>query len=530
MVKGARSFDLWNLKKTPGSRRLLLPMSDHSSAKTDFRDNIAGAKNAAVMRQGLVEEDLRITTKAYDRLLALLAYPPFEESALRESLRSARAAFLPLLAKGIKISTAIDEFANELAKAQQLGIPRTDSFCVYNASVMLNMLAIGFERGGVTGEVLQLLDADYIQTLRRYLTIEHAQVDALCRYLVEIAQAAVAAVPCGGRIILLDFPVGNSLPTQVLKEVIQRSHPVGHLVISLQRNDAPSKGLTRKQVIAAEMQKVHPSASDLFLYFDEWNIGTAFNIVCEILCDCIAEARLLPAAVLSPRSLSNAKHIATHDKILRGLNLSGTDFRLTLPNLTTQVSDQLRASPFFWGEKDRLSGFRKMQTHGAIFSSMDAVIERLMKDDEALNQSATFLLGQLAQASPLPTTPGKGIRITAKLIRDAYSDYAECKETIRNCCEQDAVGLQHEDFDEALRGIIANYAKIVENRPAKKIICAASAYLHRLGGLDPENQYLFKHHAPALIRLSGPYSRPHDVALNHILQRVASLMANGFPT
>jgi hypothetical protein len=276
-------------------------------------------------------------------------------------------------------------------------------------------------------------------------------------------------------------------------------------------------------VLQEKLREFQPTGSDLFMHLDEWNSGTNFNILSEILPRHLGATPFLPIAILSQQSKVSAKHVATHDELVRKLGRGGDAFRNRLPLLTTKARNEMLASPYFWGEKDRLSGFRKMQMHGSIFSTLDEAITSLAHDRTELQKAATFMVGLVAEKSSLPTSAAKAVNIAMKIFEESYPDYQECRDDLRKSGEEEAKGLVFEDLESALSQTISRYGPLVDKRPAKIVLCTASAYLHRLGGLDPENRYLFKHHAPALIQLSGRFGHPHEVALEHIREHLRTL-------
>jgi len=135
------------------------------------------------------------------------------------------------------------------------------------------------------------------------------------------------------------------------------------------------------------------------------------------------------------------------------------------------------------------------------------------------------MLGTLAKTNPIPTSGKGAVNLAMGIFHDAYPDYLKCRDELRNSGEEEAKGLEFDDLESALGPTISRYAQLIGNRPSKIVLCTASAYLQRLGGLDPEDRYLFKHHAPTLIRLSGRFAHPHDVALNHIREHLRTLAA-----
>jgi hypothetical protein len=314
--------------------------------------------------------------------------------------------------------------------------------------------------------------------------------------------------------------VGNSLPTAVLERCLKGSWSTDVLRISLSRNDGTLQGLTRQDLLRKKLEVAKISKNDIIVYLDEWNTGVNFNRVSELLTKLIPSgAFLFCAGMLTSLAESHERYgsfCKDHDIIMKQWGQNGSEFRAVLPRIPSRLRG---GGYFFWSENDRMSGFRKMQIHGSIFSTFDTTIQRLRENDSDLRRAIEFQVAEISREQVLPKS-GKGAGwILKKMFLKGCEVYEKCRGELRACAEDLAAGGEA-DLDTALNEVIKRQAKVINQNDVKIVFILAHAYLKRLGSGDPVDRYLFKQHAPTLIRLKGRAARTHEITLRFITDRL----------
>ena len=104
--------------------------------------------------------------------------------------------------------------------------------------------------------------------------------------------------PRGSRVILLEFPIGNSIPVRMLeRKLAHAGHKPHTLRVSLSRNDSAGQGPTRFSLLSQAFTECCFRDGDVVLYCDEWCSGSNFKNLCKLAAKF---ARQSPFRVPSP--------------------------------------------------------------------------------------------------------------------------------------------------------------------------------------------------------------------------------------
>jgi len=345
------------------------------------------------------------------------------------------------------------------------------------------------------------------------------QVLKLAEVIWRIEEFVHKELPPDGRVFILEFPVGNSIPSKLLDNILRHERRESRLVrISLSRNDAKKRGMTRKQLLEKKLAELNSKSEDIVVLIDEWLTGSNFRTLTDLLerNPYIRKSRFLPVALLTAQSNRDNRyesHVAEHNRLLRKLNEQGDDWRIIFPRINTRIE---RDGYFFWSEYDRLSGYRKVQILGSYVSSIDAVLKKLSEDREALRGARVRFLSLVAEMRARGVV---GPEITPSVLADqgtldqlfieSYEDYSCCHEQL--CAIEHATNLGTvSDIEEDIRQVVEKIHDIIDGRSAKLCVLLALLYIEDERMIDPEDQYLLQSLAPVVVELSGGFRRLHE--------------------
>ena len=87
----------------------------------------------------------------------------------------------------------------------------------------------------------------------------------------------------GSRVVLLEFPIGNSIPVRMLERKLAAArHKPFTICVSLSRNDSVGEGPTRSSFLSKAFTEFGFLDNDIVLYCDEWCSGANFKNLCKI--------------------------------------------------------------------------------------------------------------------------------------------------------------------------------------------------------------------------------------------------------
>lgn len=476
------------------------------------------------MANWLASSDSKRANLGYNYLMQYLESAPFSGTEdLLAILKRNPTKHISLFRTNPSICKAIERLMTTIIDAEQAGHNRSDIRLVQCASAMMHILLIAASEHGADEATVHALAVMHNRATKHYLSLASGQADAFCQYLQEIAFFFEKLALNDSRIFLVELPVGNSLAVKLLTPLLERNAPVTIVRGALSRNDSKKCGITRCELLAERFKEAKPRRNDVVLYMDEWDTGSNFNNLCKVQKKVLDNQTLFfPAAILTKNAKSNKRYATfrkNHDSLLDAWSMQGERFRKILPPLPSM----LKGGYFFWSENDRIAGYRKMQIHGAIFSSLDTVIETFRRDDKSLLLAIQIFLGEQASEHDLPGTPSEQVAAFYKIFPDSYEDYQLCKGELRKCADDFASGGDIEEFGDALTLTTKEYGKILNARKAKQCVILALDYLKRLGSLDPTNRYYFRTHAPVLIDLTGPSAHTHEIAMDFLHEKLHSI-------
>lgn len=394
-----------------------------------------------------------------------------------------------------------------------------------NIASMLNLLQYELPNMIVdTGLKELILQAIKVLAVR-WVDASSNQVEELFCLFNEILEIIRTFSLGSARIILINCPVGNSIPLMLLRALLEKDNLAIHeLQVSLSRNDSKKRGITREELLAERMDEFGVRPNDLFIYIDEWLTGSNFNNLIKKLEKLALErnACLLAAGILGVSSTKEPRFIsfqAEHDRICGRLGIKGSKLRITLPLLNENCRT---GQIFFWSEFDRLAGYRKMQFYGSVFSSIVGIVEeihenevlrsavrvRLMESDEGMSSSSEEVF-----AAALID----GVTFT-KFFESGYKDFVAWKEeaaTIELISNMGDVTDPEAAFEE-IATVVTNSLK---GREADKCVKLAVLW-GQVAEIDARDPYYFKGHVPVITTLEDDLRVLHCSFLEVLMDRL----------
>ncbi|RYZ91755.1 MAG: hypothetical protein EOP06_06230 [Proteobacteria bacterium] len=461
-------------------------------------------------------------TIAHQTLLFLLqAFGVEEVYSIVASLRESPEEHIALLDKHPLMCNMIMDISQLAARVADGSIPPDEIGVAHDLAALIYLLTLSYESHGASDDILWIFDDAYPPLFRRFLVAASSQIDSLCQYLLKIRDFFSKLSLDNTRIIIVELPIGNSLPVAVLKSILDPVAEIEHVQVSLSRNDKAKFGITREELLKERLQAANPRSTDIVLYLDEWNSGVNFNILCKLQSEIIgAESYFFPCAMLSHQASADCRYqkfCANHNAYLNKWGCNGSEFR-------QEFSALLLDGGFFWAENDRIAGWRKLQLHGSMFSSIDASIQLLKSDSDALNEAISLSLAELASRKKLPTSPSKAFHMLREKFLESCEVYESRRDEFRSCAESLASGGIVEDLGSALEEMFEVYRNAgFEEGGEKTAIHVALAYAMRMGSVDPADRFYFKNHAPILVSLEGRMRRPHDLTMEYIQCRLKQM-------
>jgi hypothetical protein len=323
---------------------------------------------------------------------------------------------------------------------------------------------------------------------------------------------------------VIELPIGNSLASKLVAQLLKHE---GFNVLTIQaalsRSDAGHARARTRAGLAATLRDVEPREDDVLIYLDEWITGTNFQKIYTRL-NRLAMGRrartyVLPVALQASTAATHGdfgKLVAAHDDATSRIGVNGAEARILVPTLPSRYK---LPSPFFWGERDRLAGYRKMQLWGAIFSSLDQAIELLAQDADRLDETYFATLQRAAEtdrrAAHALATGNQQFR---EIYAQAYADYRSRREALL-AVEHASHAVTPKDVDAATAELCTTVLKMLDGTPAFTCLVMAIEYLSRKHSIEPADRYFFRDHAPVILPLTGKAVRAHAC----LLSRVAAL-------
>ena len=361
---------------------------------------------------------------------------------------------------------------------------------------------------GNLGPTAHALLVEAVERLaRRWIVACEHQLRPLVALLQSTLDVTDSLTLGPARILILELPLGNSIPCRLLLELLQaRNRTVESIRVALSRNDSRKVGVTRETLLAQRLHEATLSANDLVVYLDEWNTGVNFSNLANRLAR-IAEgagAFLLPAAALAPGASERDRYASfcqQHDHMARRMGTNGEKLRVPFPplNANTIICEQ----PFFWSEHDRLAGYRKMQHLGSVLGSIFAVVDDLKINPVAFEQARLLFLEDVAKAQnpddeTFATCVGEQ-QLFREFFEEALPDYEDWKREAENIDLASNAGVVG-DVESAFMAVSDAIFASTTGRKARVCVTLA-VLLIRATESDPRTQYYFRGHVPVISEL-----------------------------
>jgi len=163
-----------------------------------------------------------------------------------------------------------------------------------------------------------------------------------------------------------------------------------------------------------------------------------------------------------------------------------------------------------------MAGYRKRQYQGSMFSNLDAAIEELRENPEALRIAQRLFCEHRAEHQEIPEALLTDIKAFRRVFVESYDDYKTCRADIKHIDHQSNQGVITRP-NEALRELVDKYREVLKARPAW--FCAAVAYVWAWENrsLDGTNEYAFKDHVPVVRKLEGGQLLLHEMLIDKLL-------------
>jgi hypothetical protein len=341
------------------------------------------------MKDWLSAADTRRAEPCLQWLYGHLSTEVFDGSRpLRDAIDCDTGGFLRLLKEYPPMCKAIERTAITHDHSPD------DIRLVHNVASMFHVLTLCAIEASAPQATIDALNAAHEGALRQALLQANMQIDRLCRLIIDIWSFLGQLALGDARFILIEMPSGNSMAVKLLARLLGQRSRVEIVRASLSRKHVKPAGITRRELLAEQLEAVKPTSNDVVVYLDEWETGTNFNIICGFLKKLLPKGTYLFAAAfqtdVAARHERYASFCADRDKLMSVWGVPGERFRKLLPPLPSTLG----GGYFFFSEHDRTAGYRKAQLHGSSFSSFDETVELLHCDEKARRAAAQIILGE----------------------------------------------------------------------------------------------------------------------------------------
>jgi hypothetical protein len=169
------------------------------------------------MKQWLAAADARRADPCLRWLRGQLATGLFAGSAgLKDTIEIDVEGHLRLLVDNPSLCKAIEHTAQSMNLAMAHGHHPDDVRLVLTVTSMLHILRLGGGEGGAPETTLRAIEVAHEGALRQALSLASAQVDSLCRFILDIRSFLCQLAVGRSRFVLIEMPSGNSIPVKLL--------------------------------------------------------------------------------------------------------------------------------------------------------------------------------------------------------------------------------------------------------------------------------------------------------------------------
>jgi hypothetical protein len=329
----------------------------------------------------------------------------------------------------------------------------------------------------------------------------------------------------------VELPVGNSIPTHLLRYFLEKHGCAVEMVrVSLSRNDAPSRGETRKHLLKERLEDVLRSG-DLVILVDEWLSGANFKAVSQHiggLLRTVTNASFMPIGMLADFSCADKhylSHVRAHKRLVENFGFSSersSRFRIQFPPLDGTLS-RGKHGYFFWSEHDRLAGYRKVYPAARCFAAVDSAVETLMENPERWREAGLRMLMHMAPAiraaSGVPVREDEHDDLFLTPLKKCYEDYKQVRGELQAI--QHASNLGHcDDPVQAFHEIRNAIMEKIKGRPAGMCIGLGLALVEDDLDRQSVERSVLDEHAPVLVEMPSPRRWFHDRLMGKIIAAI----------
>ena len=464
------------------------------------------------------------------------------------------------LRKNPGFSRLIFQFFNNTPIRIKLSAILQNPSILNNIMAFLNIVLVEFSvalSGSAKEQTISRAKFLLDQIASDYISAINPQIFGLKSLLSAVTKLNICTQSDEEKIVILEFPVGNSLPAKLLNQYLKnKGYKVSILMIALTRNDSKLQGITREKLLEDKLSKALNSG-DIVLYVDEWISGSNFNNLCSLVSKIIdkLDVKFVPIGLLAHNAEKNPRwgtYTKEHDKYLHRLGLHGADYRIPFEPI---LKSGTMGYPFFWSEYDRISGYRKMQLYGSIYSSLIEAVEKIAKNRMLRQKAYNYVL----KIANLPNVNCRfrrlcgpiWVRIIAvilkitkllpgsipfraqKLLRPLipiemiFIEFIEKKfflgYKVYLAKKQELEKLDHssntqpvENIETCLAEIADQITEVLGDKNAELCISVALLYERIEGVVDPVNRYHFKNHVPLVVNLEKESRILHEVVMDKL--------------
>src|SRR5262249_2408398 len=150
-------------------------------------------------------------------------------------------------------------------------------------AAMLSVVRLSAEGAGATQDILHAIGEAHEGAVRQMLSLASAQIDDLCRLILDIESFLSGLAMVDSRSVLIEMPSGNSIAVKLLALLLEEKSHVQIVRASLSRRHPKAVGITRRQLLEEQLREINLGPNDVVVYLDEWETGSNFNTICDFL-------------------------------------------------------------------------------------------------------------------------------------------------------------------------------------------------------------------------------------------------------
>jgi hypothetical protein len=384
----------------------------------------------------------------------------------------------------------------------------------------------GKDRESIEDAIWAALDA----IADEFVTACHPQIRAMGQTIFTTLHEP-KVVTGAKRLHLVELPVGNSIPTQLLRRFLEKHGcNVETVRVSLCRNDSVSHGVTRRQFLKERLQGAL-QGGDLVLLVDEWLSGANFEAISQHIggiVRTVPNVSFLPIGMLASFSSKDKRylsHVRKHNKLLKrfGFGSEGSSrFRVLFPPLESAFSrpDHLY---FFWSEHDRLAGYRKVYPLGRCVETVDRAVEKLMKSPEKWREAGLRMMMHLAPViratSDKPAKKDEHADLFLTPLRSCHEDYKRVRKELQAIEHLSNFGLC-DDPVQAFHEVCKAIMEKIKGRPASICVGLGLALVEDDLDRDLIGRNVLDEHAPVVVEVQSPRRWFHDRLMEKIVAAI----------